>query len=119
MNSSIYYDFQTKKVIDPLESITSFYINPYMPEGAQILGIEEKLKQLPDVSLAELITCSFVKGIPVLIMPLSLLDLSRVHVTFSSTDDEKIIIRQDRLKLYVKLFKGNPSLVRIDSVIYC
>lgn len=119
MNSStIYYDFQTKKVIDPLESITSFYINPYMPEGNQMLDIEKKLRALPGVSLSDM-TCFFIKGIPVLIMPLSLLNLSRVHVTFSSTDDDKIIIRKDRLKLYVKLFKDNPSLVRIDSVLYC
>jgi len=122
MNSSIYYDFQTKKIIDPLESITSFYVNPYMPEAAVLLGIEKKLQDYPtnmgvpdskvDVSV------SFVKGIPVLIMPFSLLNLSRVHVTFSSTDDDKIIIRSNRLKLYVKLFKDDPSLVRIDSVLY-
>lgn len=123
MNSSIYYDFQTKKVIDPLESITSFYVNPYMPETNKMLGIEEKIQLYPEnMGVADSqvnVSVSFVKGIPVLIMPIALLNLSRVHVTFSSVDDDKIIIRQDRLKLYVKLFKDNPSLVRIDSVLYC
>lgn len=112
--STIYYDFQTKKVIDPLESITSFYVNPYMPESAKMLNLEQSMLSLDVCN----VSCSFVKGIPVFLLPISLLNLSRVHVTFSSTDDDKVVIRSNRLKIYLKLFKDDPTVVRVDSVLY-
>ena len=39
-----FYNFQTKKTVDPLKNIKWFYINPYQPEGNKQLGLKYKLE---------------------------------------------------------------------------
>lgn len=111
MTNSFYFSFDTKQVINPLEAVTHFYINPYMPESARLLKLEEKT-----ASIASFEVNWTKNGIPVLLFSFDILDLKTVIVTVSSED--KIIIKKGNLKIYVKLTE-EPNIVRIDSVLYC
>jgi hypothetical protein len=107
MGNSFYYSFDTKEVINPLDQVTHFYVNPYMPESARLLNLVEKAS---DKAAFEV---DWVNGLPVVLFPISILKLSTVIVTISSED--KIVVKKNNTKLYMKL-TDNPEVVRIDSV---
>lgn len=107
--TSFYYSFDTKQVVNPLDSITHFYVNPYMPDSTRLLNLQQKANDVTSLQVDW--TAS---GIPVVVFPISVLDLKTVVVSVSSED--KIIIKKGNLKIYLKL-TADPSLARIDSVL--
>lgn len=108
--NTFYFSFDTKQVINPLEAITHFYINPYLPESARMLNLQEKSKHI--AGFEEHWTNT---GLPVILFPIQILDLKTVVV--SVCDDSKFIVRKGNMKIYVKL-TDEPNIVRIDSVLF-
>jgi len=41
--STFFYDFNTKKQVNPLDGITHFFVNPYMPESFRALNLGNKI----------------------------------------------------------------------------
>ena len=113
MNQAFIYDFKTREIVNPLDKIVRFYINPFMPESAKTLNIEQLWTEVFETSTdAEV---KFVNGIPVTVFPINMLHLDRVSVRISSSD--KYVITTDKLVLYIKLFPATPYLCRIDTVL--
>lgn len=113
MNQAFIYDFKTRVIVNPLDKIARFYINPMMPQSAQTLNIERMWNEVFETSTdAEV---KFVNGIPVIVFPFNILHLDRVSVRISSSD--KYVISTDKMVLYIKLFPETPYLCRIDTVL--
>lgn len=113
MNQAFVYDFKTREIVNPLDKIARFYINPLMPQSAQALNIERLWAEVFETSTdAEV---KFVNGIPVIVFPINILHLDIVSVRISSND--KYVISTDKMTLYVKLFPEIPYMCRIDTVL--
>lgn len=41
-----FFNFKTKKEENPLEKITRFFINPYMPGNYKLLNLKDKYKEI-------------------------------------------------------------------------
>ena len=109
MAQAFYYSFETREVINPLDSVTHFYVNPYMPESARVLCLKETASGVENLEVDWTNT-----GLPVVLFPISLLKLNTVLVTVSS--EEKVIIKKGNTRMYVK-FTGDPKVIRIDTVL--
>lgn len=46
-----FFNFETRKSVNPLEKITSFYVSPYMPDNFRLLALDEKIGEMSDVSI--------------------------------------------------------------------
>lgn len=104
-----YYNFNTHQTVNPLDSITHFYVNPYLMESFKSLNLDVKIGD-KDVELC------FQNGLPLIIIPIEVLDLSNVQVKMTS-DGYIISKRLARVtqKIYVKL-TNEKHIIRIDSV---
>ena len=110
-----YYNFSTKQIVDPLAKYTHFFINPHMMDSFTRLNLGEKMEKCQEKM--ELVIRK-PNGLPVIIMPLSILELIDVHVSMQR--DGFIITKRlpsERLmRLYAK-FTDENHLIRIDSVL--
>lgn len=106
----MFYNFDTHKEVNPLESIDSFFINPHMPEGYKQLKIEEKIKDIDD---GEII---FYQSMPSILFPISILKLNRCMVKWSD-DMSGFKLVQDRLTVYCSLTL-QPNIIRINTVLW-
>ena len=112
MNQSFIYNFKTREIINPLDNIMRFYVNPYMPQSAQTLNIEGLWNQHFDNNDSEV---KFVNGVPVIVFPLDILNLETASIRISSSD--KYVVKSGNMTLYVKLFPEIPYLCRIDTIL--
>jgi len=103
-----FYNFQTKKVIDPLKKINHFYISPYKPENFQMLHIADKIAQLKDY---DIITSCDEKGHVVTVLPINLLIEGDCMVKWCDNDHFCI-----NGKIYCKIVGDKRDTVRIDTV---
>ena len=113
MNQAFIYDFKTREIVNPLDKIVRFYVNPFMPHSAQALNVEQLWNESFGSNTDSEV--KFVNGIPVIVFPLNLLKLERASIRISSSD--KYVITTDKLVLYIKLFSATPYLCRIDTVL--
>ena len=107
-----YYNFTSKKQINPLDGITHFFVNPYMMESFKSLGLAVKITDT-DVDLV--IQAS--TGLPIVIIPIGLLKLENVHIRM--TDNGFILTKRignGKQTIYIK-FTDKQHIVRIDSVL--
>lgn len=114
-----FYDFNSKQVVNPLDKITHFFVNPYMMNSWKLLGLGEK------ISDCELIIQEST-GLPIIILPISLLNLEKVHVKMDSDGEMLITNRIDNRsgvknffitqKIYAKP-TDQKHIVRIDTVL--
>ena len=114
-----FYNFSSKQVVNPLERITHFFVNPYMMDSWKMLGLGDKVDNC-DVVIQES------TGLPIIILPISLLGLEKVHVKMESNGNMLITNRIDNRsgvknffitqKIYAKPTE-QPHVVRIDTVL--
>ena len=111
-----YYNFTTKEQVNPLEKYTHFFINPYMIDSFAKLRLAEKMED--NESQMEL-NIRKPNGVPVIVMPLSLLELDNVHVNMQR--DGFIVTKRlpsnTLMRIYMK-FTDENHLIRIDSVLF-
>jgi hypothetical protein len=110
--STFFYDFNTKKQVNPLDGITHFFVNPYMPESFRALNLGNKIinnQVETDLVIQES------TGLPVIILPIELLDLSMVKVKVE--DNLNMTVYTPQKRLYMKP-TNEPHIVRIDSVLF-
>jgi hypothetical protein len=113
MNQTAFiYNFKTMELVNPLDNIRRFYVNPYMPSSAQTLNVEGLWNEHFTSNDSEV---NFVNGIPVIVFPLDILNLETASVRISSPD--KYVITTDKMVLYIKLFPKMPYMCRIDTVL--
>jgi hypothetical protein len=79
------YDFSEGKSIDPLQDVTHFYVSPYQMDIWKSLNLADKTK---DTELDVVIQDS--TGIPVIIIPLSLLNLGKCMIRLNDDFSGKI-----------------------------
>lgn len=112
MNQAFIYNFKTREIVNPLDRIMRFYVNPYMPSSAQALNVEGLWNEHFTNNDSEV---NFVNGIPVIVFPLDILKLEQASIRISSPD--KYVITTDKMVLYIKLFPDMPWICRIDTVL--
>ncbi len=110
MSQEFIYDFKTREVVNPLDKIKSFYVNPYMPDSAQSLNVEKLWNETTDREVR------FTSGVPALVFPIDVLNLETASVRISSPD--KYIVTSGNRVLYIKLFPEMPYMCRIDTVYF-
>lgn len=110
MAQAFYYSFDTKEVINPLDSVTHFYVSPHIPESARMLNLQEKATGTDKLQVDWTNT-----GLPVVLFPISILKLETVLVSITSED--KVIIKKGNTRIYVK-FTEDPKIIRIDTVLH-
>lgn len=114
-----FYNFNSNQVVNPLEGITHFFINPYMIGSWKMLELGEKITEC-DLVIQES------TGLPIVILPISLLGLEKVHVKMESNGNMLITNRIDNRsgvknffitqKLYAKPTE-QKHVIRIDTVL--
>lgn len=110
MSQQFIYDFKTREIVNPLDKIKSFYVNPYMPDSLQLLNVEKLWNETKDGEVR------FTNGVPALVFPIDVLNLETASVRISSPD--KYIITSGNMVLYIKLFPEMPYMCRIDTVLF-
>lgn len=84
MNTFI-YDFKQGKTVDPFAGITHFYVSPYQMEMWKTLNLAHKVQDTEvDVVIQEN------TGIPVIVLPISLLNLGKCMVRLNDDFSGKI-----------------------------
>ena len=111
-----YYNFTTKQQVNPLEKYTHFFINPYMIDSFSKLRLAEKIEGKEDQIQVNIRKPN---GIPIIIIPLNLLELDDVHVNMQR--DGFIVTKRlpsnTLMRIYMK-FTDENHLMRIDSVLF-
>lgn len=106
------YDFNSKQVVNPLDKVTKFFINPLIMESWKTLRLGDRIKGEHDVVIQEK------TGLPIIILPIELLELNQCRVKLR--DDGSMIIHtrmgNNNLRLYVKPTEM-VNIVRIDTVL--
>ena len=114
-----FYNFDSKQVVNPLDKVTHFFINPYQISGWKILNLADKVKDC-DVVIQES------TGLPIIILPISVLELNQVHVKMEK-NGEMIVTKKTNNRsgvknlyitttLYIKP-TDQPHIVRVDTVL--
>jgi hypothetical protein len=110
-----YYNFTEKQQVNPLEKYTHFFINPYMIDSFAKLRLAEKMEGKEDEINVNIRKPN---GLPVIIIPLNLLELDNVHVNMQR--DGFIVTKRlpsnTLMRIYMK-FTDENHLIRIDSVL--
>ena len=102
------YNFTTKTVIDPLATITNFYVNPYMPDNMKLLGLKFRTKQVgQDIFNVH----STIDGHIVILFPIEFLVDGPCHIKW--TEEGKFCIDN---RIWCKIMSDNT--VRVDTVRY-
>jgi hypothetical protein len=114
-----FYDFNSKQVINPLDKVTHFFINPYQMSSWKTLNLGDKVDDC-DVVIQES------TGLPIILLPIELLELSNVHVKMEENGNMKITRRTNNRSgvqnffitttLYVKP-TADSNIVRVDTVL--
>lgn len=108
MNTT-FFNFNTKTEVNPLETVDSFFINPHMLDGYKTLNIREKIADLTETNIC------FWGEYPVVLLPITLLDLGIAQVKYDEYSNGGKIIK-GKLTLYFS-FTESDSTIRINSVI--
>ena len=106
-----FYNFNSGKVVNPLDKITHFFVNPYQIGSWIMLGLDKKVDDC-DVVIQES------TGLPIIILPISLLNLEDVHIKMENNGNMLITNKLGRLtqKIYAKPTEQR-HIVRIDTVL--
>jgi hypothetical protein len=114
-----FYDFNSKQVINPLDKVTHFFINPYQMSSWKTLNLGDKVDDC-DVVIQES------TGLPIILLPIELLELSNVHVKMEENGNMKITRKTNNRSgiqnffmittLYVKP-TTDSHIVRVDTVL--
>jgi hypothetical protein len=106
-----FYDFNSNQVVNPLDRITHFFVNPYMIGSWKMLGLDKKVSDC-EVVIQES------TGLPIIILPISLLNLEKVHVKMENNGNMLITNRLSKVtqKIYAKPTE-QKHIVRIDTVL--
>jgi hypothetical protein len=116
-----FYNFNSKQVVNPLDKVTHFFINPYQISGWKTLNLGDKVFGKE---------CDFViqesTGLPIIILPIELLELNNVHVKMEKNGNMTVIKRTNNLSgvknlyitttLYIKPTEQS-HIVRVDTVL--
>lgn len=109
----MFYNFNTRQIVNPLDSITHFYVNPYQISSWVMLGLSRKVDgNQCDVVIQES------TGLPIIILPVSLLNFKQIHVKLESNGNMVITNRLDKVtqRIYAKPTE-QPNIIRIDTVL--
>lgn len=108
--STFIFDFKQNKSVLPLEGVTHFFINPYMYGSSWTsLRIGNKLNGIDaDLVIQES------TGLPLIILPLSILDLGKCMIKLNDDFSGRII--NGRQTIYFKTTEQD-HIIRIDSVV--
>ena len=106
-----FYDFNSNQVVNPLDRITHFFVNPYMIGSWKMLGLDKKVSDC-EVVIQES------TGLPIIILPISLLNLEKVHVKMENNGNMLITNRLSKViqKIYAKPTE-QQHIVRVDTVL--
>lgn len=114
-----FYDFNSKQVINPLDKVTHFFINPYQMSSWKTLNLGDKVKDCDVIIQAS-------TGLPIIILPIELLELINVHVKMEENGNMKITRKTNNFSgvqnffitttLYVKP-TAQSHIVRVDTVL--
>ena len=114
-----FYNFNSKQVVNPLDNVTHFFINPYQIGSWKTLGLGNKVKEC-DVVIQES------TGLPIIVLPIELLELNDVHVKMEKNGDMVVTKRTNNLSgvknlyitttLYIKPTEQS-HIVRVDTVL--
>lgn len=114
-----FYNFNSNQIVNPLDRITHFFVNPYMIGSWKMLGLDKKVTDC-DVVIQES------TGLPIIILPISLLNLENVHVKMENNGNllitNKINNRSGVQNFFVtqKIY-AKPTeqshIVRVDTVL--
>lgn len=114
-----FYNFESKQVVNPLDKITHFFINPYQLGGWKTLGLGDKVKEC-DVVIQES------TGLPIIILPISVLELNEVHVKMEKNGNMTVTKKTNNRSgvknlyitttLYIKPTEQS-HIVRVDTVL--
>lgn len=100
-----FYNFETKKVINPLETIEQFFVSPYMKEGEKTLDLVGKVqKHSPDIVVTDW------NEFLIHLLPIGLLITGNVMIKWNSADS--FVINK---KIYCKII--TEKIIRIDTVL--
>jgi len=114
-----FYNFNSKQVVNPLDKVTHFFINPYQIDSWKTLGLGDKVKDCDDVIQES-------TGLPIIILPIELLELINVHVKMEKNGNMTVTKRTNNLSgvknfyinttLYIKP-TSQSHIVRVDTVL--
>lgn len=107
-----FYNFNSKQVVNPLDKITHFFVNPRMIDSWLSLKLGDKVKDC-DVVIQES------TGLPIIVLPISLLDFKTIRVKIEDNGNMLITNKLNEFsvqKLYVKPTE-QEHIVRIDTVL--
>jgi len=110
--AKMFYDFETRQQVNPLDNVKSFIIDPRNPDNYKLLNIEEKITNLDETTVA------FWKGMPTLLLPIEALDLGVAQVHFNDDFSGKIISRGSKVTTTIYFQPTeNESIIRITTVL--
>ena len=110
-----FYNFKEGKIVNPLDKVSHFYVNPRIIDSWKTLELGDKLAEGDDIVV------KIIGGLPVIILPISLLTLNVVHIKVN-VDGGMIITTDVRaggivtLKIYAKPTE-DATVIRVDSVL--
>ena len=106
-----FYNFNSSQVVNPLDRITHFFVNPYQIGSWKMLGLGDKASDC-DVVIQES------TGLPIIILPISLLNLNKVHVKMESNGNMLITNKLSKVtqKIYAKPTE-QQHIIRVDTVL--
>jgi hypothetical protein len=111
-----HFDFSTRKVVNPLEKVNSFIVNPYMPQTAQSL----KLEKLSGDKGVFAMNVTYHKEIPCPVFPIDILQLGECMIKWSEDNKGQIIKRCEcgnhKTTIYFQII--HPNLIRLDTVLF-
>ena len=109
-----FYDFNSKQVVNPLDKITKFFINPLMMESWKTLRLGDKIDNINcDVVIQEK------TGLPIIILPIEILELNQCSVKLRN-DGSMVIDKKGMNNCIITLYVKPTSMVdvvRIDTVL--
>lgn len=110
--AKMFYDFKSKQEVNPLDKVTSFFIDPHNPNNYKLLDIEEKITDLDET------TVGFWKGMPTLVLPIETLNLGVTQVHFNDDFSGKIISRGSKVTTTIYFQPTeNETRIRITTVL--
>lgn len=110
-----HFDFTTKRAINPLESVTRFFVSPYQMCNANLLNIEKRSESV--MHTIDSPTVSFYRGMPIVLFDIDCLELGTCLIKWRDIDSGVIISKGAKVTttIYFKII--DVVTLRVDTVL--